>query len=223
MKDPRFELMARLQRQHHRNNPWPLSEGGLYIPHSYKSMQQDALSWGDDVGFILNRRKVFVDWAHPRCEYAEEIRDRASLLAGEDPCDDWVLDGITPQYKKVGFSRKKIASYLCRSPSAEQLEYDERRRLAKRQLGQEGIEHHVYCSWKRLRRDWATYILLVAPLEVRDEFELAQVAALARRLLLGQTTLDTEFPSYCYSKTDWLSEAGKRRGVFSGEGLALGI
>jgi hypothetical protein len=186
-------------------------------------MESDALSWGDDVGFILNRRKIFVDWAHPRCEYAEEIRNRASLLAGEDPCDDWVLDGITPQYKKVGHSRKKIVSYLCRSPSDEQLEYDETERTIERQLSQEGIEHHVYCSWKRLRRDWATHILVVAPLEVRNEVELAQVATLARRLLLGQTTLDAEFPNYRYSKANWTSEASQRRGEFSGDGLALGM
>lgn len=186
-------------------------------------MEPVAFSGEDEVGFILNRRKVFVDWSHPRFEYAEEISNRASLLAGVDPGDDWVLDGITPQYKKVGRSRKKIVSYLCRSPSDEQLEYDERECLIEKRLRQEGIEHHVYCSWKRQRRDWATRILLVAPLEVRNEAELAQVATLARRLLLGQTTLDTEFPNYCYSKADWLTEASQRRDSFSGDGLALGF
>jgi hypothetical protein len=223
MKDPRLERMTRLQRLNHRKNPWPLSKDGLYIPHCYKSMQPDALSWGDDVGFILNQRKVFVDWSHPRCEYAEEIRSRASLLAGEDPCDDWVLNGITPQYKKVGLSRKKIVRYICRSPSNEQLEYDERKQSIEHRLSQEGIAHHVSCAWKRLRQDWATHIFLVVPLEVRNEVELAQVATLARSLLLGQTTLDAAFPNYCYSKADWLSEASQRRGGFSGNGLALGV
>lgn len=215
--------MTRLQRRNLRNDPWPLSKEGLYIPHGYEPVEPDALSWGDDVGFILNRRKVFVDWAHPRCEYAEEIRNRSSLLAGEDPCDDWVLDGITPQHKKAGRSRKKIVSYLCRSPSDEQLEYDERKRTFEEHLLQDGIEHHVYCSWKRQRRDWATHIFLVVPLEVRNEVELTQVAKLARRLLLGQTTVNSEFPNYCHSKADWLSEASKRRDGFYGDGLALGL
>lgn len=223
MKDPRLERMALLQRQHHRNNPWPLSQDSLYIPHCYKSMRPDALSWGDDVGFIVNRRKVFVGWAHPRCEYAEEICNRAILLAGEDPRDGWVLDGITPQYKKVGLSRKKLVNYLCRSPSDEQLEYIERKRSIERRLSQEGIAHRVYCSWKRQRREWATHIFLVAPLEVRNEVELAQVAKLARRLLLGQSTLEAEFPNYCFSKADWLSEASQRRAGFSEDGLAPGI
>ena len=128
MKDPRLEQMARLQRENLRNNPWPLSKEGLYITPCYESIESDALSWGDIVGFILNRRKVFVDWTHPRCEYAEEISNRASLLAGDDPGDDWVLDGTKPRYKKVGRSRKKMVSYLCRSPSDEQLEYNKRKR-----------------------------------------------------------------------------------------------
>ena len=48
---------------------------------------------------------------------------------------------------------------------------------------------------------------LVAPLEVRNEGELAVVARLVRRLMLGETTLDTEFPGYRYSRTDWLRES----------------
>jgi len=32
------------------------------------------------------------------------------------------------------------------------------------------------------------------------------VAGLARRLILGQTTLDAEFPGYRYGKADWLRE-----------------
>lgn len=49
-------------------------------------------------------------------------------------------------------------------------------------------------------------VSLVAPLEVRDEKELAAVATLARRLMLEQTTLAAEFPDYRYSRADWLSE-----------------
>jgi len=34
----------------------------------------------------------------------------------------------------------------------------------------------------------------------------ATVAKLARRLILGQTTLGAEFPAYRYDKADWLRE-----------------
>jgi len=56
--------------------------------------------------------------------------------------------------------------------------------------------------------NWATGVSLIVPLEVRNEEELGQVAALAKRLLLGQTTLQNEFPEYRYGKTDWLREQG---------------
>ena len=51
---------------------------------------------------------------------------------------------------------------------------------------------------------------MVAPLEVRNEQELAIVANLARRLLLSHTTLEREFADYRYTKESWLSEAGAR-------------
>jgi hypothetical protein len=70
----------------------------------------------------------------------------------------------------------------------------------------EGIEFDVASSWKRERLKWVTGISLVAPLEVRNEIELAEVAKLARCLMLGQTTLEREFPEYRYSKADWLRE-----------------
>jgi hypothetical protein len=57
---------------------------------------------------------------------------------------------------------------------------------------------------------WRTGVSLVVPLEVRSEAELALVAKLARRLMLGQTTLEAEFPGYRFGKTDWLHEQGLR-------------
>jgi hypothetical protein len=62
--------------------------------------------------------------------------------------------------------------------------------------------------WKKKMTDYKTGVSLIAPLEVRNEAELAQVAALARRLLLGQTTLEMEFPEYRYNRINWLMEQG---------------
>jgi hypothetical protein len=44
--------------------------------------------------------------------------------------------------------------------------------------------------------------------EVRNEVQIKEVAQLARRLILGKTTLDSEFPGYHYTKADWLCEQG---------------
>lgn len=51
MKNRHFEQLGRKMREFHRHHPWRLHDG-LFIPHAYK--EPCALSWWDDVGFILN-------------------------------------------------------------------------------------------------------------------------------------------------------------------------
>jgi len=206
VKNFRLERLRRLQRQYHQFHPWRLSQGGLYIPHSYADMRPDSLSWWDDVGFILNGRRVIVWWRHPRHVYADALDEQSWLEAGDGPQDNWLAEGATKNYRRVGRSRKKLVSYTIREPSAEQRQhYDLLRDILKR-LTDEGIDLDVSISWKWERLTWAMGVSLVAPLDVRNEGELASVANLARRLILGQTTLKSEFPGYNYGRTDWLRE-----------------
>lgn len=209
MKNARYELFGRLQHQYHRHHQWRLSQGGLYIPHSYMETNPDSLSWWDDVGFILNGRRIIVWWMHPRCIYSDEIDSLSGQEAGDGPQDDWLTEGSTKNYRKVGASRKKIVSYTCRKPSAARRRYYDLLRDIRTRLTTEGIDFEVALSWKRQRLTWATGVDLVAPLEVRNETELAAIAVLTRRLLLGQTTLETEFPGYRYRRADWLREQDK--------------
>ena len=210
MKDQRQERLGRLQREYHRNHPWRLGPGGLFVPHSYAEVKQDALSWWDDVGFILNRRRVIVWWRHPRHVYRDAIEELAQEQAGEFPFDDWLTQGAIPNYRKVGRSRKKIVSYTCRPPSEASRAYFQHLQAMEQELSAQGIDCDVHPSSKRKRLSWATGLDLVAPLEVRNEQELAVVADLACRLLLGSTTLEREFSDYCYNKATWLSEAAAR-------------
>lgn len=210
MKDHRQERLGRLQREYHRNHPWRLGPGGLFVPHSYAEIKPDALSWWDDVGFILNRRRVIVWWRHPRDLYRTAIDELAHEQAGDYPRDDWLTQGAIPNYRKVGRSRKKIVSYTCRPPSEASRVYFQRLRALEQELAEQGIDCDVRPSSKRRRLSWATGLDLVVPLEVRNVQELAVVADLARRLLLGRTTLDQEFPGYRYAKENWLSEAAAR-------------
>ena len=206
MKNHKQELFARMRRQYHRNHPWRLGKGGLYIPHSYDETKPDSLSWWDDVGFILNGRRVIVWWQHPRYIYSTSIEEQSWGQAGPDPQDEWLFEGGTTNYKKVGKSRKKIVSYTSRQPSAEQDAFYDNLRAVSQHMEAEGIDLDVSLSWKPERLNWATGVSLIVPLEVRNEDELAQVATLARQLLLGQTTLQNEFPDYRYGKADWLRE-----------------
>lgn len=206
MKIPRLERLAQLQRQYHRSHPWRLSEGGLYVPHAYTDMTPDSLSHWDDVGFILNRRRVIVWWQHPRHVYSSELQSRAWEEVGDGPRDNWLFEGSTKNYKRVGRSRKKLVSYTSREPSAEQTRHYDLLNQTIARLSSEGIDLDVQASWKWERLKWAMGVSLVAPLEVRDEKELAAVATLARRLILGQTSLAAEFADYRYSRANWLSE-----------------
>jgi hypothetical protein len=172
-------------------------------------MTPESLSWWDDVGFILNGRRIIVWWQHPRYVYANAISDKAWQTAGDGPQDDWLTEGATKNYSKVGRSRKKLVSFTCRQPSPEQSQhYDLLRDIGER-LRTDGIDFDVSTSWKWERLTWAMGVSLVAPLEVRNGAELALVAGLARRLILGQTTLEAEFSGYHYGRVEWLSEQVK--------------
>lgn len=206
MKIARIELLGRLQRQYHRSHPWSLSKGGLYIPHSYANMKPDSLSYWDDVGFILNGRRVIVWWHHPRFNYDSAIEEKSWQEAGKGPQDNWLTEGSTKNYRKVGRSRKKLVSYTSRKPSEAQTQHYDLLRDIRQRLSAEGIDLAVAASWKWERLTWAMGVSLAVPLEVRNESELAVVANLARRLILGQTTLEAEFPGYRYGRADWLRE-----------------
>jgi hypothetical protein len=205
MKNLKQEKLRRMQCQYHRHHPWCLQKGGLYIPHSYETKQLNDLSWWDDVGFILNKRRVIVWWQHPRCVYSDAIDKLSRSEVGDYPQKDLFIDK-KKNYKKVGASRKRIVSYTCMEPSSEEKLYFERLSNIRERISTEGIDLEVYPSWGQENLNWAVGVNLVAPAEVRNEDELAVVASLARRLMLRQTTLDSEFPDYRYGKPDWLKE-----------------
>ena len=216
MKQPHLEHLARRMREHHRHHPWRLSAGGLYIPHAYHDMKPDDLSHWDDVGFILNGRRFMVWWQHPRYVYATAIEELAwsqqEAEFGQVPERDWLFKGATTLYKQVGKSgtrKKPIGSRSQQTPEATQRYYDQLdERIAA--LRQQGIDREVRPSWTWRRYLRCMGINLVAPVEVRNEQELAQLAQLARQLVLRQTTLAERFPG-AYTRADWLREHSEVR------------
>lgn len=206
MKIPRLDRLAELQRQYHRNHPWRLSQGGLFIPHAYWDIRPDSLSKWDDVGFILNGRRIIIWWQHPRCVYSQALEELAWQEVGRGPRDNWLTEGGTKNFKRVGRSRKKLVSTTLREPSAAQQAHYDLLHATTARLSAEGIDMDVSASCKGKRLNWAMGYSLVAPLEVRNERELSAVADLARRLILGQTTLEAVFPGCRYGRADWLRE-----------------
>ena len=213
MKNPHYELPGRRRRQYHRKHQWRLSEGGLYIPHAYWNMDADSLSYWDDVGFILNGRRVIVWWRHPRDLHRDAIESQAWSEAGDSPRDNWLCEGGTQNYKRVGKSgrRKKLSSFTSREPSAAQRQYYDKLLQIEQRLTGEGVDLEVRPSWSWKRLSWAMGVSLVAPLNVRNEKVGTIVAQLERFLILRKTTLDQEVPCFVFERSSWLRDQTKAR------------
>jgi len=212
MKSHRLERLARRMREHHRHHPWRLSAGGLYIPHAYHDMKPDDLSHWDDVGFILNGRRYMVRWRHPRYVHASAIaalaRQQQRVEHGEPPAPFGASGNATARYRSNGRSgrRRKVLSSEGWDFSDNWKRYQEQLTSRTTALRQMGIDLEVHPSWKWKRYEHGMGIDLVAPVEVRNEQELAQLAKLARQLVLGQTALAERFPGAVYGRSDWLRD-----------------
>ena len=156
-------------------------------------------------------------WRHPRDILKEAISSLAWDEAGDGPRDRWPIDGGTQNYKKVGKSgrRKKLSSYTSREPSvAERKHYATLFQIEER-LMRNGIDLEVRPSWKWERLSWAMGVTLVAPLDVRNEQEVAEVAHLARNLILRKTTLSQQFPGFVYDRSSWLRDQSREQTTVS--------
>jgi hypothetical protein len=208
MKNPYLERLGRLMRQYHRHHPWRLGDG-FFIPHLYPELKK--LSWWDDIGFILNGRRIMVWWVHPRMKYADAINDMAWQEAGDPPArSSDMFASSEKQWKKVGRSRKKVASYLCGPTPDSMLDYYAKLDAIESRLGAEGIDLVVRPSISVKRLAWCSGVELCVPVEVRTDSEVRALAALVRRLLKGETTLADEFGAYEYGRVEWLAEAELR-------------
>ena len=209
MKNPAQERFRIQMKQYHRNHPWRL-DGGLFIPHAYPEPLK-VLSWWDDVGFVLNGRRVMVWWVHPRMKYADTISDMAWEEAGAPPLrGTGMFDSSEKEWKKVGRSRKKVVAYRTHPLPDSQREYYAKLRAIEMRLESSGIDRVERPSMSVKSLPWCTGLDLCAPIEVRDKEGIGALAALARRLIKSETTLADEFPGYQYSQENWLSEANVR-------------
>lgn len=203
-------------REVHRHHPWGMSAGGLYIPHTYDDMKANDLSHWDDVGFNLNGRRYMVWWRHPRDVYTSAIEtlawEQQEFEHGEPPDPNWMFDGATTLYKQVGKSgkRKKPNAFRSREKSDEMKSYYAQLSERETVLRKQGIDLEIRPSWKWKRYQAFMGMDMVAPVEVRNEQEIAQLADLARQLVLRKTTLAERLPD-AYSRADWLREQGRVR------------
>lgn len=183
------------------------------MPHIYPNQQ--ALTFWDDVGFVLNGKFVMVWFQHPRRFYHEAIEAAASLEAGAMPDDDsspFEIDPAKTHWKKLGRSRKKVLGYQFKPMSDESDLYFEKLRKIEFSLSGEGVDFTARPKMKVKRLFWCVGVELCVPVEVRSYDEACKLAALARRLLKGESTIAKEFGGAEYGRSDWLAEASLRDG-----------
>lgn len=215
MKNHKQESKRQRVRQYHRNHLWRLSSGGLFIPHAYSEPRE--LSWWDDVGFILNGRRVMVWWVHPRMKYADAIEDAAWAEAGEPPgaINDSFDSGLcTKQYMRQGRSRKKVVAYRVPPTASDAAEYLGRLESIQNRIEAEGIDMVIRPSIVIKMLDWCIGIELCTPHEVRNEKDLLSLINITRQILVGRSSLalaSSISDDYRYDRKQWLAETGARQ------------
>lgn len=206
MKNRHIERMRSTMRVFHRKNPWKLDDG-LFIPHVYPS--PESLSWWDDVGFIHGGRRVMVWWVHPRMKYADAIEQRAAEIAGPPPiaslAEQRMLDRPARFKRNIGSKQHDGPSLSDRL-----IEYFDRVNEIEDRLRGEGIDHVVFPSLKISHYPWGTGMDLCGPMEIREQADIRELAAVAKSLIKRDIPLDQAFPPEGYTRADWLSEAGGR-------------
>lgn len=205
MKNLSIESMKQRAKLYHRNKRGDEFTDGIIVRHLYHDMTPETLTFWDDAAFIVNDYRVALWWVHPRHCYhelveAEAIRRVAHLRPENDPFTD-----MTPNYKKLGRSRKKVVSWTHRPTSDEYRHYFDILSDMKRQVGQE-VAFEVYPSMKIAWYSWCKGLNLCAPFEVRSESDLLALSQVARRLVKRESTIADEFGALVYRQDDWLTD-----------------
>jgi hypothetical protein len=208
MRNRFYEDLRQSAKDYHRSHSLGVDASGIYTRHVFEP--ERLLSWWDDIGFILNNRRVMIWWVHPRLRYSDAVKEASWKAAGEFPRSEEPIPDADPQFRRVGRSRKKVISYLSRQTSPLVREFYDRVSLLQEQLAETGIDHFVGPSFEVGHYCWGTGVELCAPNEIRTHADAVALVALARRLLKRQTTCAIEFGDYGYGKADWLREADAR-------------
>ena len=214
MKNRYQENLKKSAKLYHRNKRNSNFIRGLIQFHKYGLENASTLSWWDEVDFILNDYRVIVAWNHPRFAYQKFIESEAGKsITHLDVNIDEMFSQTTPNYVKAGISRKIIKSYTMNQFSKELDSWSAAYKLPLQEIQHSDI-HQVEPS---ITTQWLANGYLVnicAPIEVRCEEDLVKLVTLVKKLLIGETNLNWEFPGYIYLKEQWLTE--HKEGVYSG-------
>lgn len=204
MKNLYYQSIRQAAKHFHSRQHGDHFDKGINPQYDYGNGEATKLSWWDDVTFIRNNYRVHVSWSHPRWYYKETIRSKAfDNINALDIFDEHAFENATPQYVKIGKSRKKVASYTMGSllkPGMYELLETEEQKLFK--INDVKIYPFMTVSWFKDCR----YIDICVPIEIKSTQDLVTLVTLVKRLLNQTTTLSKEFPNYAYSQKNWAED-----------------
>lgn len=217
MKNRFIEDLKHRAKLYHRNKRGDEFTSGIIARYLYDIMTPETPTFWDDAVFIVNDYRVALWWTHPRHRYHDLVETEAlRRVAHLRPECDLFAD-MTPNYKKLGRSRKKIANWTLRPTSDEYRRYFDLLKEMERQVAQE-VPFEVRPSMNVSWYNWCKGINLCAPFEVRSEADLLALSHVARRLVRRESTIAREFGDFVYRQADWLAdckiiEAQRQNGV----------
>ena len=205
MKNRAIEAMKQRAKHYHRNKRGDEFTDGIIVRHLYDNMTPETLTFWDDAVFLVNDYRVALWWVHPRHEHHNLVETEAfRRITHLRPEDDLFAD-MTPNYKKLGQSRKKVMSWTQRPSSDEYRRYFDLLADTKRQVSQE-VAFEVRPSMKIAWHSWCKGLSLCVPFEVRNASDLLALSHVARRLVKRESAIAQEFGDFAYSQADWLAD-----------------
>lgn len=195
-----------MARQYHCNKRGDHFDRGILVRHDYGGLDPNGLSWWDDVQFIRGSLRIAVSWQHPRNVYQGMIEDAAMKAVHHlyEKTEGGLFEKAEKSYRNIGRSRKKVCGYTTKRRPGEQ-EWLDALRAEESRLS-EVAEFSVVPSFRAEILAWCRFVEIVAPVEIRNTAELRALADLVRRILMGETTLEREFPDYRYDKSRWVAD-----------------
>jgi hypothetical protein len=205
---------------YHVLHQWRLNNG-LFIPHNYSDMNSESLSEWDDLGFIYAKRRIMVNWRHPRRVYADMLEDMVyDICSPQSP----YKTPVTPKrglynrfarkreplflcskkkYRKIGNSRKKYVGCETIVGDNEQ-SYFKKRNAVLVDLASADQGYVIPPAIKYERLYWCQRIDLIAPIEIRCEKDLLMLRDIAIAYLKGDTSQLMGMPEYTFA--DWSTD-----------------
>ena len=205
MKNRFIEDQKQRAKLYHRNKRDGKFQDGIIVRHLYTDMTPQTLTFWDDAVFMVNDYRVALWWTHPRYQYQNLVEEEARRRIKQHRPKEDPFSDMTPNYKKVGRSRKKIVSWTQRPTSEEYQRYFALLMETQRQVGVE-VAFEVRPSIKTAWYDWCKGVSLCAPFEVRSEADLKALTQIVRRLVKRESTLIEEFGDFVYGQADWLAD-----------------